>query len=84
MLAIRTRKQAEKALRRMQPKRAAAIIAELRKVAENPARRDVDVRKLVDRPGYRLRVGDWRAIYTLSADTLAVVWIGPRGEAYKE
>lgn len=84
MLAIRVKKQADKALRRMQPKRSAAIISDLRKVAENPTRRDVDVRKLVDRPGYRLRVGDWRAIYTLSADTLTVIWIGPRGEAYKE
>lgn len=44
-----------------------------------------NVTKLVGRPGYRLRVGDWRVIYELQNQQLVmlVVKIGPRGEVYE-
>ena len=44
-----------------------------------------NVKKLVGRPGYLLRVGDWRVIYTLEAGRLVVVvlHIGARGGVYK-
>ena len=36
--------------------------------------------------GYRLRVGDWRIIYTINDDKLEIlmVRIAPRGEMYKK
>ena len=44
-----------------------------------------NVKKLVGRPGYRLRVGDWRVIYTLDSGKLLVLvlHIAARGGIYK-
>lgn len=44
-----------------------------------------NVKTLVGRPGYRLRVGDWRVIYTLDAGRLVVrvLDIGARGGVYQ-
>lgn len=44
-----------------------------------------NVKKLVGRPGYRLRVGDWRVIYTLDSGRLVILVldIGARGGVYK-
>ncbi|RPI58500.1 MAG: hypothetical protein EHM56_01630 [Chloroflexi bacterium] len=41
--------------------------------------------KLQNRPGYRLRVGDWRVIYEIENDELIilVLRIGLRGEVYR-
>lgn len=83
MRALAFKKQPQKALRRMPAKRAAAILAQLQKLAADPARRDLDVKALTGRPGYRLRVGEFRAIYVVEEAALTVLWIGPRGEAYK-
>jgi mRNA interferase RelE/StbE len=42
------------------------------------------VKALTGRPGYRLRVGDWRVIYDLNDQLtiLAVERIAARGEVY--
>ena len=44
-----------------------------------------NVKKLVGRDGYRLRVGDWRVIYEVHGDRLViyVLAVAPRGGAYK-
>ena len=44
-----------------------------------------NVKQLVGRPGYRLRVGDWRVIYTLDAGLLVVrvLDVEPRGGMYQ-
>jgi mRNA interferase RelE/StbE len=75
--------QARKTLRKMQPKTAARILDGMAKLAEDPERTDLDVKKLSGREGYRLRVGDWRVIYTNDGLVLAVERIGPRGDVYK-
>ncbi len=41
-----------------------------------------DVRNLVDRPGYRLRVGDYRAIFEVVDGAVVVLEVGPRGSVY--
>lgn len=43
-----------------------------------------DVKKLTDRPGHRLRVGDWRVIFKFDADThaLRIGRVLNRREAY--
>jgi len=76
-------KQARKALLATQPKRAATIREAIALLAEDPQRAELDIKKLVGRDGYRLRVGDWRVIYVLMPDTRDVLWIGPRGDAYR-
>ena len=41
--------------------------------------------KLQGRPGYRLRVGDWRVIYEINKDEVVIIVmkIAPRGEVYR-
>ena len=54
-------------------------------LSDNPDSKDLDVKKLIGRDGYRLRVGQWRAIYRLDNDKLIllVVDTGSRGDIYK-
>ena len=44
-----------------------------------------NVKKLTNHPGYRLRVGDWRIIYTVNEKELSILVINikTRGEVYK-
>lgn len=46
---------------------------------------NLDIKKLSDRPGYRLRVGDYRVIYMIDKprDELVVLAVGHRREVYK-
>ena len=77
-------KNADKALRRM-PRNTALIIAgKVKQLASNPHKMQ-NVKKLTKDPGYRLRVGDWRVIYTVRENELLihVINIKTRGEVYK-
>lgn len=83
MLKITYAKQASKTLRTMQPKTAKRVLTAIEKLADNPASTDLDVKALQGRDGYRLRVGDWRVIYSQDGLVLAIEKIAPRGKAYK-
>ena len=83
MLKITYTKQATKSLRTMQPKTAQRILLAIEKLAANPASSDLDVKALQGRDGYRLRVGDWRVIYSQDGIVLAIEKIAPRGTVYK-
>ncbi len=77
--------QASKALLKM-PRNTAQIIREkLNQVAIDPFASIPNAKKLQGRPGYRLRIGDWRVIYEINKDeiTIIVMKIAPRGEVYK-
>ena len=79
------KRQAVKALRNMPRQNAQRIRRELDKLAAQPNRRDVDVASLTRRPGFRLRVGNWRIMFTRDdkARVIDVLRIVPRGQAYK-
>ena len=57
----------------------------LQELAVDPYARNNNVKKLVGRPGFRLRVGDWRLIYELHAAELVVLVVkfGPRSSIYE-
>jgi mRNA interferase RelE/StbE len=77
--------QATKALLKM-PRNTALLIREkLNQVASDPFASIPNAKKLQGRPGYRLRIGDWRVIYEINQDeiTIIVMKIAPRGEVYK-
>lgn len=77
-------KRADKALRKM-PRHAAGLIREkLAQIADDPYAKHNNITKLQNRPGYRLRVGDWRVLYEIQSDQLVilVLKIGPRGGVY--
>lgn len=63
MYAVVFAKRADKALRRA-PRHAARRIREkLEQIATSPYGKHNNVTRLQNRPGCRLRVGDWRVIY---------------------
>jgi mRNA interferase RelE/StbE len=59
------------------------ILEAIVRLAENP--RPVGARKLSDRPGWRVRVGDYRVLYTIddAARMVRVYRIAHRREAYR-
>ena len=84
MFKITFSKQADKALRRM-PRNTALIIAKKIKELAGSPKRMRKVKKLTDHPGYRMRVGDWRVVYTVKKKEVLIhiVKIKSRGEVYK-
>jgi mRNA interferase RelE/StbE len=61
------------------------VRAKIVALARDPRAPNNNVKKLTGVPGYRLRVGDWRVIYTLRQEvlTVVVVRIGHRSEVYE-
>jgi mRNA interferase RelE/StbE len=77
--------QASKALLKM-PRNTAQLIREkLDQIAIDPFASIPNAKKLLGRPGYRLRIGDWRVIYEINKDEISIIVmkIAPRGEVYK-
>jgi mRNA interferase RelE/StbE len=83
MLEITYSKQAVKSLRTMQPKTAQRILSAIEQLAADPASTELDIKALQGRDGYRLRVGDWRILYSQDGVILAIEKIAPRGKAYR-
>jgi mRNA interferase RelE/StbE len=59
------------------------IRSKIEQYADDPASLANNVLKLQNRPGYRLRIGDWRVIFIESATKVEIVAIRPRGGAYE-
>jgi mRNA interferase RelE/StbE len=78
-------RDAIRALKRIPRNTATLIRSKIDRLAIDPHAVNNNVKKLTGRPGYRLRVGDWRVIYDLDdrMRILAVERIAPRGEAYQ-
>ncbi|WP_206602545.1 type II toxin-antitoxin system RelE/ParE family toxin [Cyanobacterium aponinum] len=57
----------------------------LTEIAQNPYRENPNLKKLVGREGYKLRIGDWRIIYEINNDRIVilVLEIDTRGGIYK-
>ena len=82
--AIEVLPAAERDLRKVHPQMRARIRGAVLKLAADP--RPPGARALKDRPGYlRVRVGDYRIIYTIEDDVLRVlvVRIGHRRDVYR-
>jgi mRNA interferase RelE/StbE len=78
-------KSADKALRKMPRDISRRIRDRLDHIAEDPYAKHPNVTRLQSRPGYRLRVGDWRVIYEIEGEELVilVLRIGSRREVYR-
>ena len=85
MYKVTYTKRSERTLLKLPRNLAKRIQARLDYIALNPYVQDNNVIKLQDRPGYRLRVGDWRVIYEIHDGELLilVLKITPRGSVYR-
>ena len=85
MYRILFTKRADKALHKMSRDIAQRIRERLDHITADPYARHPNVTKLQNRPGYRLRMGDWRVIYEIEGEELVilVLRIGSRVEVYR-
>jgi mRNA interferase RelE/StbE len=83
MKTVTFSREAIKVLGRMPSNTAALIRSKVVQYATDPASLANNVKALKGRPGFRLRVGDWRVIMTEDAVVVAVLRIAPRGGAYE-
>ncbi len=83
MARVVIKKGALRILRRMDRKAAERISAALKKLGDDPDRRDLDIRPLKAQHGFRLRVGAWRVLFERRGDAVTVHAIRPRGRAYR-
>ncbi|MEP6786574.1 MAG: type II toxin-antitoxin system RelE/ParE family toxin [Sphingomonadales bacterium] len=51
-------------------------------LAADTSAQSANVIKLEGRPEFRLRVQDWRVIFTIEDDVLRIIDVGPRGSIY--
>lgn len=72
-------------LRRIPANVARRIMGRIERVAADPQAADNNVSKLKGRPEMRLRVGDWRVLFTLdeTARVITVLHVAPRGSVYR-
>ena len=80
---IEVRPAAARALRKVDPQVRPRIQGAIALLAQDP--RPPAARALRGRPGYRLRVGDYRIIYTVLDDVLLVIVValGHRRDVYE-
>jgi len=82
---LKYRRQARNYLARLPLKIKSVIVSNLHKLAANLDSASLDIDVLKGREGFRLKVGQYRVIYTRQDDRLIieVVKIRPRGDIYK-
>ncbi|KJS38263.1 MAG: hypothetical protein VR70_10540 [Rhodospirillaceae bacterium BRH_c57] len=76
---------AAKALTRVPLKDGAGLLSKLQQVAADPMGQYSWAKRLTDHPGFRLRHGDWRAVYRLDHRTgeMIIDKIAKRAEVYR-
>jgi len=85
MFTIEYTRDAAKTLKSMPKTTAVLIIQKISALAADPFAPNNNVKKLVNRPECRLRVGDWRVLYAVHEGKLVIemIRIAPRGGAYQ-
>ena len=82
-MTVLLRPVAAKYLERLNPPDKDRIKAAFIDLAKDPP--EGDIRPIIGHKGYfRLRVGDFRALYRIEDNTVFVTNIDPRGQAYKK
>lgn len=84
MVDIAYSKAALRSLMRMPANTSKLIRSKIEQYAADPSAQANNVKALKGEPGVlRLRVGDWRVLFTENGLVLAVIRIAPRGGAYE-
>lgn len=82
---IKIKKQAKKKLDSLPRNIKAKLVDKINDLGYDPDDPTLDIKRLVDEPYYRLRVGDWRIIFDRqdSLKIISIEKIKPRGDVYK-
>jgi mRNA interferase RelE/StbE len=85
MYKLKYRRQARNYLARLPLKTKTTIVSKLHEIAADPDNPSLDIDVLKGREGFRLRVGQYRILYTRQEDqlTIEVVKVRSRGDIYK-
>ena len=85
MFKVMITKEASRRLRGMPNNVERTIIGKIDGLAADPFAPNNNVSALKGTDGFRLRVSDWRVLYTLDTEarTMTIAAIVPRGEAYR-
>jgi len=68
------------------PRNIADLIRQkLEQIADDPYAPHSNATKLQGRPGFRIRIGDWRVIYEINKEEMVIIIlkIAPRSEVYR-
>lgn len=83
MLQVRYTGRAAKQISRLPREASKDLRAMLEQLAEDPGDSTIGVESLKGAAGYKIRVGEWRAVVAISSDTITVLEVGHRGTIYK-
>ena len=83
MLEIKYSDQAVKFLSKIVKEDARRIRNKIQQYASNPSELKNQVKKLTNSLYYRLRVGDYRVIFTETGEIMKIEKIGNRGDVYR-
>jgi len=86
-MRIEYTKVARKALKTLPKAAANRILAKIEAYAADPAAQANNVRALKGKPGYRLRVGAYRVLFTVEGDAVDIMLVyrvGHRKEVYDD
>ena len=79
-------REAARRLRDLSPKARVSLLDRLESIAADPFARHPNIKPLEgQRSVFRLRQGDWRAVYVVdrAANQVRVTRVAPRGEVYR-
>ena len=84
MYRIEVEAEAARMLQRLPRNTARLIWSKIEHLARDPHAPSNNIKRLKGQDAYRLRVGDWRVLYTLENERLVVfvLKVRPRGSAY--
>jgi mRNA interferase RelE/StbE len=83
MRVVAVSKQARRDLGRLPRNLSRRVMAKINQLAENPDSLANNVIALKGEEILRLRVGDWRIIFSINDEQVTVYRIAPRGSAYR-
>ena len=80
---VRYGREALRSLARIDSATSLRIQSKVRQLADDPASLANNIKAMKGAPGlWRLRVGDWRVVYTETLEVVLVSRVAPRGSAY--
>jgi len=84
--SIHYRRDAVRYLKRLNAKDRRRILKSIESLSTGETSGKLDVKKLVHRPAFRLRVGGFRILFEIDTGSrkIMILSVRPRGKAYKE